>query len=162
MADEAAGLTTRTVARLLGLTYQSRGWVQNQKPGGDAGRVEGRAMIRITEAVLRRLKYEVSLVRLCRKRGVALRRTAVAGQLAGRCPFPECRKPALVVVAGKNLFHCTECRAGGGALDFVVKLDGCDYRAATQALLAALPEIREPARAGRSGVAKGGDYAPAA
>ena len=101
-------------------------------------------MGRITEASLRRLKQEVSIIKLCRSRGVALRRTAVKNELAGRCPFPHCRKHSFIALAAEDLFYCTSCRAGGGALDFVVKADRCDYRAATETLLAALPTIRKP------------------
>lgn len=102
-------------------------------------------MGRITEVVLRRLKQEVSIIKLCRSRGVALRRTANRNELAGRCPFPRCRKPAFVALAEANLWHCTECHAGGDALDLVAKLDGRDYRQAAETLLAALPQIRKAA-----------------
>ena len=100
-------------------------------------------MARITNADLYRLKHEVSILELCRSRGIRLKRTAKADALAGRCPFPRCRKPAFVALAAANLFHCTECRAGGNALDLVAKLDGCDYRQAAETLLAALPQIRK-------------------
>jgi DNA primase len=89
-------------------------------------------------------------------RGIRLKRATAPETYAGRCPFPRCRKSALVVMAGKELFHCTECRAGGNAQDLVVKLDGCDYRQAAETLLAALPLIRKPARP------EGGPDAPAA
>ena len=100
-------------------------------------------MARITNAVLYRLKHEVSILELCRSRGIRLKRTAKADALAGRCPFPRCRKPAFVALVEANLFHCTECRAGGNALDLVAKLDGSDYRQAAETLLAALPQIRK-------------------
>ena len=103
-------------------------------------------MARITNADLVRLKHTVSLVRLCRSRGIALRpRPTGHDEWMGRCPFHSGKNSALVVIARKNLFHCTECRAGGGALDFVVKADGLDYRQAAEKLLAALPAIQLPA-----------------
>ena len=119
-------------------------------------------MGRITEAGLRRIKQEISLVELCRWRGMRLKpKPDGRDELTGRCPFHRDRDSSFVVIAGKNLFYCTHCRAGGGVLDFVVEAQGCDYHVAAETLLAALPDIRKaacrkPVFAGNSGVVRKG------
>lgn len=101
------------------------------------------------------------MVELCRRHGMRLKlKPDGRDEMTGRCPFHRDRASSFVVIAGKNLFYCTHCRAGGGALDFVVKAEGCDYRVAAEKLLAALPAIRKAAFAGHSGVVKrGGGHA---
>ena len=97
-------------------------------------------MGRITEAGLRRLKQEISMVELCRGHGIKLKsKPDRRDEMTGRCPFHRDRDLSFVVIPGKNLFYCTHCRAGGGALDFVVKAEGCDYHVAAEKLLATLP-----------------------
>jgi len=80
------------------------------------------------------------MVELCRGRGIKLKsKPDRRDEMTGRCPFHRDRDSSFVVIPGKNLFYCTHCRTGGGALDFVVKAEGCDYRVAAEKLLATLP-----------------------
>jgi DNA primase catalytic core len=52
-----------------------------------------------------------------------------------RCPFHEDGTPSLSVDPVKNVWHCFGCDAGGSVIDFVMKKDGLDFRAATQRLI---------------------------
>jgi len=84
-------------------------------------------MARIPEEELRRLKREVDLVRLVRRRGVEL---APHGEdLIGLCPFHDDREPSLVVSPAKNLWHCLgACGEGGSVIDWVMKSEGVSFR----------------------------------
>jgi DNA primase len=61
-------------------------------------------MARIPEAVLQRLKQEVSLERLMAARGIELKRHGK--DLLGLCPFHDDHEPSLVVTPEKNVWHC--------------------------------------------------------
>ncbi|TQE94266.1 MAG: DNA primase, partial [Spiribacter salinus] len=68
-----------------------------------------------------------------------------------RCPFPdhEDRTPSFVVSEDRNLWHCLgACQAGGSVVDLVMRLEGCDFRAAVETLLAAFPHLAGEAPAG--------------
>ena len=98
-------------------------------------------MARIPDADLERLKKNTDLAALVRSRGIELKKHG-ARDLVGRCPFHEEKTASLVVTPGKNLFHCLGCGAAGGPIDFLMKLDGVDFREAVDRLLAGSPVQR--------------------
>ena len=91
-------------------------------------------MARIDDGDLERLKRNVSLVELCRLRGIELKPHGRKDQI-GRCPFHEDTNPSFVVSPDKNLFHCLGCDAAGSVIDLVMKLDGLDFPTAVKKLL---------------------------
>jgi hypothetical protein len=91
-------------------------------------------MARIAEAEIERLKREVAVERLAAARGVELERHGA--DLIGRCPFHDDHTPSLVISPQKNLWHCLgACRAGGSAIDWVMKAEGVSFRHAVELLL---------------------------
>lgn len=44
-----------------------------------------------------------------------------------RCPFHSEKTPSFTVHAGKGLFKCFGCGAGGGIFDFVMRIEGCAF-----------------------------------
>jgi DNA primase catalytic core len=93
---------------------------------------------RIPEEELRRLKREVDLVRLVRRRGVILK--PHGEDLIGLCPFHDDTEPSLVVSPGKNLWHCLgACGEGGSVVDWVMKSEGISFRHAVEILREAGP-----------------------
>ncbi|OQW96274.1 MAG: hypothetical protein BWK77_05555 [Verrucomicrobia bacterium A1] len=97
-------------------------------------------MARIHDDDLRRLKENVSLTDLCRSRGIELKKHG-SRDLIGKCPFHQDENPSFVVTPTKNLFHCLGCDAAGSVIDFVMKLDGLDFRAAVDKLLPGLSGV---------------------
>jgi DNA primase catalytic core len=90
-------------------------------------------MARIPEEELRRLKREVDLVRLVRRRGVILK--PHGEDLIGLCPFHDDTEPSLVVSPRKNLWHCLgACGEGGSVVDWVMKSEGVSFRHAVELL----------------------------
>ena len=90
-------------------------------------------MARIAEEEIERLKREVSLERLAEARGVQLKRHGA--DLIGLCPFHEDHSPSLVISPKKNLWNCLgACRAGGTAIDWVMRAEGVSFRLAVEML----------------------------
>jgi DNA primase len=90
-------------------------------------------MARIAETELERIKRETDLQALVTASGVVLRRHGA--DLLGLCPFHEDREPSLVVSAAKGLWHCLgACRAGGSAIDWVMRRDRVSFRHAVEVL----------------------------
>ncbi len=83
---------------------------------------------------LERLKKNSSIEELCRSRGIELKKHG-SRDLIGKCPFHEDKNPSFVVSPSKNLFHCMGCDAAGSVIDFVMKADGLDFKAAVDKLL---------------------------
>ena len=91
-------------------------------------------MARVPDVELERLKREVSVRRLAEAKGVAFKKSG-DDNLLGRCPFHEDKTPSFVVSEKKNLWHCLgACKAGGSALDFVMKAEGVTFRHAVELL----------------------------
>jgi len=88
---------------------------------------------RVSDVELEKLKRDVSLVRLCEAKGVALVRQG-PDNLVGLCPFHEEATGSFVVSPKKNVFHCLGCRAGGSVIDFVMKAEGVSFRHAVELL----------------------------
>jgi DNA primase len=90
-------------------------------------------MARIPQAVVERLKVEVSVQRLAEARGVKLERRGA--DLHGRCPFHEDKTPSLVITPAKNLWHCLgACQTGGSVIDWVMRAEGVSFRHAVELL----------------------------
>jgi hypothetical protein len=52
----------------------------------------------------------------------------------GSCPFHADKSPSFTVNEDKGLFHCFGCGASGDVIDFVMQLDGLNFRDAAQYL----------------------------
>jgi len=97
-------------------------------------------MARIPDAVIERLKQEVSLERLVEARGIELKRHGK--DLMGLCPFHDDRNPSLVVTPGKNLWRCMgACQQGGDVIQWVMKAQGVSFRHAIELLRADHPSL---------------------
>ena len=77
--------------------------------------------------------------------GPAPGRRGDRGRLWWKCPFHSDRNPSLSV--RKNRWHCFGCGASGDAVDFVKRMESCDFPEAV-AILTGRPR---PERKGRSG-----------
>ena len=95
-------------------------------------------MARIPEGELERIKRETDLAELVEGSGVVLLRHGA--DLLGLCPFHEDREPSLVVSPGRGLWHCLgACRAGGSAIDWVMRRDRVSFRHAVEVLRSTSP-----------------------
>ena len=91
------------------------------------------------------LKRRHPLAAVVAAAGVALRRTGPS-RLMGRCPFHDDADPSLLVDESDQHFHCFGCSARGDVVDFVMRLEGLDFRRAVERL-AGMPAARETRRA---------------
>jgi DNA primase catalytic core len=100
-------------------------------------------MARIPEQDIERLKNEVAVERLIENAGITLRKSGK--DKIGLCPFHEDQTPSLVVTPAKNLFHCFDCGAAGGPIDWVMKFDKVSFRHAAEKLRIELGAASVPA-----------------
>src|SRR5215831_11078448 len=85
-----------------------------------------RAVGRIPDEAVERLKRDVPIDALVLSHGVKLKRHGA--DLIGLCPFHADKNPSLVVSPAKNLWHCLgACRAGGSPIDWVMKAEGISF-----------------------------------
>jgi DNA primase len=63
-------------------------------------------------------------------------RPAGGGNLKGLCPFHDERTPSFNVTAGKDLFHCFSCGAGGDVIKFIMDIDHLTFTEAVERLAA--------------------------
>src|SRR5438552_16995989 len=56
---------------------------------------------------------------------VALKRRG--SKFVGLCPFHQEKTPSFSVDTAKQFFHCFGCKAGGNAIDFVMKRDRVEF-----------------------------------
>src|SRR3954470_13763608 len=63
---------------------------------------------------------------------VALKRRGK--DFVGLCPFHQEKTPSFHVSPGKQFFHCYGCKAGGNAIDFVIKRDRVEFVDALRSL----------------------------
>lgn len=89
-------------------------------------------MARVPDAVIERLKREVSLERLVTSSGVELKRRGK--DLVGVCPFHDDGEASLIITPAKNLFHCMGCGAAGSTIDWVMKTQNVSFRHAVELL----------------------------
>jgi DNA primase len=67
--------------------------------------------------------------------GIALERDGTRpGQYKGLCPFHDDARPSLKVNLERKIFNCFACEEHGNVLDFVMKMDGVDIRAAAMTI----------------------------
>ena len=101
-------------------------------------------MARIPDDELERLKREVSLAEVCRRRGVELK--GQGENLVGCCPFHQDRKPSFVVTPAKNLWHCFgACNKGGDVIAFIMALEKASFRHAVDILRREIGQMPAPA-----------------
>ena len=101
-------------------------------------------MARIADAELKRLKREVSLVRLIEGQGHRL--VSQGKDLACRCPWHEGDEtPSCVVTPKSNLWHCFGCGAGGTVIDWVMRSHRVSFRHACELLMKEHPVLSGPA-----------------
>ncbi|OLY64816.1 CHC2 zinc finger domain-containing protein [Leptospira santarosai] len=88
----------------------------------------------IPKEEITRLKSETDLIALVRSYGIELRKHGL--NWVGRCPFHEDKTPSFIVTPTKHLWHCMgACKAGGSAIDFVMKKEGLGFQEAVGLLL---------------------------
>src|SRR5215213_602749 len=63
---------------------------------------------------------------------VALKRRGK--DFVGLCPFHQEKSPSFHVSPAKQFFHCYGCKAGGNAIDFVIKRDRVEFLDALRVL----------------------------
>ena len=51
-----------------------------------------------------------------------------------RCPFHEDRSPSLKIYERTNSFYCFGCQIGGSPIDFVMKMQACDFKEAVHSI----------------------------
>jgi DNA primase len=83
-------------------------------------------------AFLADLRRRVVLSALISQRGFKLVRQG--REYVGLCPFHAERTPSFYVVDDQGFFHCFGCGAHGNAIDFVMRADNLDFRAAVEKL----------------------------
>ena len=89
-------------------------------------------MARYTQDSVERARDAVDFVDLVGSR-TELRRSGT-NRLEGLCPFHDERTPSFGIDPVKKLFHCFGCGEGGTEVDFVMKLDGLDFKSAIEYL----------------------------
>jgi DNA primase catalytic core len=101
-------------------------------------------MPRYPDELITRLKREASIVTwLEQTRGTEFQPHG-QGEVVCRCPLPghEDRTPSFCVSLAKNVWQCLgACGTGGNVIDLVMAINGCDFRAAVETLLAAFPSL---------------------
>lgn len=59
----------------------------------------------------------------------------VAGKLIGKCPFHEEKTPSFHIYIDQNSFWCYGCNTGGSSIDYVMKLNNCEFLNAVKFLI---------------------------
>jgi DNA primase len=88
----------------------------------------------ISRNVIARIRARTDLVPVVAEWTELVRRER---SLLGLCPICHQKAgaaPTFHVNAERQSFHCFACKASGGAIEFVMKLNGCSFVAAARAL----------------------------
>jgi DNA primase len=105
-------------------------------------------MARINDEVIKRLKTEVSLVRLMESQGFKLKKHGK--DFICHCPFHNDKTPSLVVSPSNNLWNCLgACGEGGSIIDWVIKREGVSFRRAVEILqhdIGLISEAHQPVK----------------
>ncbi len=86
----------------------------------------------VSEATLQAIR----LIPLMDIAGAVVQLRRVGRRLVGLCPFHSERHPSFGIDVEKNLWFCHGCQAGGDIINFIERLEGCDFREAIQTLAA--------------------------
>ena len=90
-------------------------------------------MPRITDEQLKRLKNDISLVRLIESSGYQLKPEGKDQVMC--CPFHEDKTASLKVSVAKNVFNCFGCGVSGTTIDWVMQTQGVSFRHACEILM---------------------------
>jgi len=63
---------------------------------------------------------------------ISLRRSG--NRFIGKCPFHDEKTPSFSVDPAKGLFYCFGCSAGGDVIEFVKRIEGCEFPEAVKIL----------------------------
>jgi DNA primase len=98
-------------------------------------------MARLPDAVIQKIKAEVSLLRLVESQGYKL--TKQGKDYALCCPFHDDKEPSCIITPKSNLFNCFGCGAAGSVIDWVMKTQGVSFRFACELLQKDIAVITE-------------------
>lgn len=97
-------------------------------------------MPRISDETIERVKRDVSVADLARRRGVELR--GHGENLIGLCPFHDDHEPSLVITPAKNLWNCLgACQKGGDVIRWVEVAERVPFRRAVEILAGVAPAV---------------------
>src|SRR5256885_2614633 len=100
-------------------------------------------MPRISEEAIERIKSEVSVADLARRRGIELR--GHGENLIGLCPFHDDHEPSLVITPAKNLWNCLgACARGGDVIRWVEVAEHVPFLRAVELLSRGYPNFTWP------------------
>src|SRR5581483_8169871 len=167
--NPARGDFARHVARRPAATRDPRTWgmarrkrlccwcttyrVRRARPHRRDTRRRGALMARFTDEQLDRVKREVSIADLVRRRGVELR--GHGENLIGLCPFHDDHDPSLVVTPSKSLWNCLgACQRGGDVIRWVEVSERVSFRRAVELLIGGYEPSSQPQRWARKADAR--------
>jgi len=106
-------------------------------------------MPRISDETIERVKREVSVADLARRRGVVLH--GHGENLIGLCPFHDDHEPSLVITPARNLWNCLgACQKGGDVIRWVEVAERVPFRRAVEILAGGDVASAAPASPARS------------
>lgn len=85
----------------------------------------------ISPETIARVKERTDIVALIAE---TVRLTRRGRSFVGLCPFHQEKTPSFHVSAERGRYHCFGCKEGGGAVDFVMKTEGCTFPEAVRML----------------------------
>src|SRR6185369_7905351 len=85
----------------------------------------------ISPDTIARVKERTDLVALV---GETVRLTRKGRAFTGLCPFHQEKTPSFNVNPERGMFHCFGCKESGGAVDFVMKVEGHTFPEAIRML----------------------------
>jgi len=97
---------------------------------------------------VRRIKSEVSLVKICDSYGIGL--TKQGDDYVCLCPFHRESKPSLRIYVKTNTFHCFGCKENGDVIKFVMLREELSFKEAVGKLAIGLGIIVNPSGKGHT------------